>query len=69
MKNPKKISRVKLKIRILPPDKIAYLLRVVQLTKNKMVENIADKTPINSKLYSTSQIASEGAQIRFSQKR
>lgn len=50
-----------------PLDRIAYLFKLVQLTKNNKREKQIDKTPINNKLYSISQIAKDGPHIKFSQ--
>ena len=46
---------------------IAYLLLLVQPTKNIKKEKIIDSIDINNKLYSISQIAKLGLQIRFIQ--
>jgi hypothetical protein len=48
-------------------DNTAYLLRVTQPTKNIRKEKNIDKTPIKSKLYSISQTAKLGAQIKLIQ--
>jgi hypothetical protein len=67
IKKFKKISKVNVITTTRPLDSIAYLFCVTQPTKNSKIEKVIDKIPINNKLYSISQIASDGAQTIFTQ--
>jgi hypothetical protein len=48
-------------------DKTAYLFLLIHPTKNMSIEKNIDNTPINSKLYSISQTAKFGDQIKLTQ--
>lgn len=62
-------SKLKVKLIIRPAARIEYLFWLSQLIKNNNIVKHVDKTPKNNKLYSISQIAREGAQIKLIQKR
>lgn len=64
-----KTSKFKVVIKTRVEDSIAYLFLLIQPTKNIKKEKNEDKTAINSKLYSISQIDKFGAQIKLTQKR
>jgi len=48
-------------------DRTAYLFLLIQPTKNIKIEKNIDNTPINNKLYSISQTARLGDQIKLIQ--
>jgi hypothetical protein len=64
-----KTSKFRVVINTRVDDKIAYLFLVTHPTKNIKKEKNIDKTPMKSKLYSTSQTAKLGAQTKLTQKR
>ena len=63
----KKISRLRVTTITRFEDKIAYLFFESHPIKNKSKEKNKDKIPIKSKLYSISQSAKLGPQIRLIQ--
>lgn len=65
IKKVRKISKVKVITTTLPPASIAYLFWLSILTKNIKIEEINDNIDINSKLYSISQIATDGPHNKF----
>ena len=62
-------SKFNVVTKTLPEDNIANLFLLIQPTKNIRNEKNIDNTPINNKLYSISQIAKFGPQIKLTQNR